>query len=139
MRGAGSASSLVAFSNHFSLAEMVTPTWPGCRAVTTEELTELVESGVEILAWASLAMGYFAGRDAPHWPSAENAERRARAAELAAGLRTTAHAAALAYVLHQPDSVRPVIGTRSEAHLDEALSATGIHLDEEQLAWLEAG
>jgi aryl-alcohol dehydrogenase-like predicted oxidoreductase len=29
---------LVAFSNHFSLREMVTPTWPGCLAVTKDEL-----------------------------------------------------------------------------------------------------
>lgn len=32
---------LVAFSNHFSLGEMVTPTWPGCLAMTKQDLDEL--------------------------------------------------------------------------------------------------
>ena len=130
---------LVAFSNHFSLGEMVTPTWPGCLAVTREELRSLTDEGFEILAWASLAMGYFAGREAPNWDCAENEARRRRASELAEHLGTTANAVALSYVLHQPGRVRAVFGTRSEAHLDEALSAPELELTLEQLAWLEAG
>jgi aryl-alcohol dehydrogenase-like predicted oxidoreductase len=45
---------------------------------------------------------------------------------------------ALAYILHQPDHVLPVVGTRSEAHLDEALGAAAIQLRPDELAWLEA-
>jgi aryl-alcohol dehydrogenase-like predicted oxidoreductase len=99
----------------------------------------LVGDGLEVLAWASLAMGYFAGRDAPHWASAENSARRRRAVELGRELRTTANVVALAYILHQPENVRPVIGTRSAAHLDEALSARDVRLSDEQLRWLESG
>jgi aryl-alcohol dehydrogenase-like predicted oxidoreductase len=58
---------------------------------------------------------------------------------LATELGTTAHAVALAYILHQPPRVRPVIGTRSEAHLDETLSATRIELTDDQLTRLETG
>ena len=92
-----------------------------------------------ILAWSSLATGFFAGRDTPHWDSAENRARRDRAAQLGERLGTSAPAIALAYVLHQPGDVRPVVGTRSEAHLDEALAACAIRLDPADLAWLETG
>jgi len=42
-------------------------------------------------------------------------------------------------VLHQPAHVRPVVGTRSEAHLDQSLAAAEIRLDPADLAWLETG
>jgi len=79
----GARDRLVAFSNHFSLGEMVTPTWPGCLAMTKEDLDELAGAGVEALAWASLASGYFAGREVPSWDSPANDARRGRARELA--------------------------------------------------------
>ena len=63
----GGRDRLVAFSNHFSLGEMVTPTWPGCLAMTKADMSELAEGGIQALAWASLASGYFAGRAAPSW------------------------------------------------------------------------
>ena len=130
---------LVAFSNHFSLAQMVTAPWPGCLAVTREELPMLAELGVKLLAWSSLATGFFAGRATPHWDSPVNDDRRDRAAELADRLGATTAAVALAYVLNQPEHVLPVVGTRSEAHLDKALAAVSLELNGEQLAWLETG
>jgi aryl-alcohol dehydrogenase-like predicted oxidoreductase len=130
---------LVAFSNHFSLAEMVSAPWPGCLALDRRDLRELAPSGVTMLAWSSLAVGYFAGRDSPSWDSPANRGRRERAGLLAGELGTSATAVALAYVLHQPELVLPVVGTRSEAHLDEAFSATEIQLTPEQLTWLESG
>jgi aryl-alcohol dehydrogenase-like predicted oxidoreductase len=133
------ADGLVAFSNHFSLAEMVAEPWPGCLAVDKQDLDALADTDLLILAWSSLATGFFAGRDPASWDSPENRERRDRATELAKELRTSAPAVALAYVLHQPDYVLPVVGTRSEAHLDEALSASEIELDAAQLDWLESG
>src|SRR4029079_6284455 len=69
---------LAAFSNHFSLGEMVRPTWPGCLGLSSEELEQLLEGDVEVLAWASLAMGYFAGREAPSWETAEKEAPRRR-------------------------------------------------------------
>jgi aryl-alcohol dehydrogenase-like predicted oxidoreductase len=129
---------LVAFSNHFSLAEMVSAPWPGCLAVTTDELAELGEMSLKMLAWSSLATGYFAGGEPPSWASAANEGRRARARELAAERGATATAIALAYVLHQPDHVLPVVGTTSLAHLEEAVSAAEIELSADELAWLES-
>jgi aryl-alcohol dehydrogenase-like predicted oxidoreductase len=129
---------LVAFSNHFSLAEMVSAPWPGCLAVSKEDLLALADADVAVLAWSSLATGYFAGRETASWDSPGNRARRERASALAEQLGTSAAAVALAYVFHQPDYVLPVVGTRSEAHVDDALRAERIRLSPEQLDWLEA-
>jgi aryl-alcohol dehydrogenase-like predicted oxidoreductase len=133
------ARDLVASSNHFSLAEMVTAPWDGCLASSKDELVALAELDVKVLAWSSLATGFFAGNDTPHWDSPANRARRDRAADLAARLRTSPSAVALAYVLHQPAHVLPVVGTRSEEHLDEALRAGELELSREELNWLETG
>src|SRR5262249_43574413 len=82
-------SRLTAFSNQFSLAEMVTPTWPGCLSMTPRETTALHGDGVTALAWASLAEAYFAGRDRPSWMSERNQTRRDRAQALAQERETT--------------------------------------------------
>jgi aryl-alcohol dehydrogenase-like predicted oxidoreductase len=132
------AGGLAAFSNHFSLAEMVAAPWPDCLAVSKDEVAALGDVDVELLAWSSLATGFFAGREAASWDSDDNRARRSRAAELADELGTSATAVALAYVFHQPDYVLPVVGTCSEAHVDEAFGAERIRLTPEQLDWLEA-
>ena len=136
---AAGADHLRAFSNHFSLARMLSPPWPGCLALSTDDLREIGDLGVSVLAWSSLATGFFAGRDTPHWDDPANRARRNRAAQLAERLGTTAPAVALAYVLHQPGRVRPVVGTRSTAHLDVALGAAAIRLGPDDLVWLENG
>ncbi len=130
---------LMAFSNHFSLAEMVSAPWPGCLAVSREELDELAGLEVKVLAWSSLATGFFGGRETPHWDSPANRARRERAAELGERHGRSAAAVALAYVLHQPGHVLPVVRTGSEAHLDEMLAAAELRLGDDELAWLESG
>jgi len=132
------ASSLTAFSNQFSLAEMVKPTWPGCLSMTMEEIASLQRDGVTPLAWASLAEGFFAGRDRPSWTSERNQMRRSRAQELADEQAATPTAIALAYVLSQPSGPLALVGTRSGAHLDELIGATAIQLTPSDLARLEA-
>jgi len=133
------ADGLRAFSNHFSLARMVSPPWPGCLALSADDLRTVGELGMAVLAWSSLARGFFAGNDTPEWDTSDNRARRERAEELAARLGCSATAVALAYVLHQRDHVLPVVGTRSEAHLDEALGALTIELSPDEVAWLEHG
>lgn len=128
---------LVAFSNHFSLAEMVRPAWPGCLAMDKSDIAALVRAGVSPIAWASLATGYFAGRHCPAWTSEENARRRERAEQLAEEKATTPTAVALAYVLAQPGEVLSVVGTRSEAQLAELLAAATLELTAEELSWLD--
>ena len=123
------AGGLVAFSNHFSLAEMVEAPWPGCLAVSRAELAALADARVQVLAWSSLATGFFAGRETASWESTGNRARRDRVIALAGRLGISAAAVALAYVFHQPEYVLPVVGTRSEAHVDEALGAERIRLE----------
>jgi aryl-alcohol dehydrogenase-like predicted oxidoreductase len=130
---------LMAFSNHFSLAEMVSAPWPGCLAVSRKELDELADLGVKMLAWSSLATGFFAGRETPHWDSPANRARRERAADLAERRGSSTATVALAYVLHQPDHVLPVVRTGSEPHLDEMLAAAELRLSDDELEWLESG
>jgi aryl-alcohol dehydrogenase-like predicted oxidoreductase len=123
-------------SNHFSLAEMVSPPWPGCLALAPEDLDALAPD-ITVIAWSSLATGYFAGRDVASWDSPANRERRERAGVLAGTLGTTAPVVALAYVLHH--GVLAAVGTRSEAHLDEAFAAADLALTPAQLEWLRSG
>jgi aryl-alcohol dehydrogenase-like predicted oxidoreductase len=132
------------FSNHFSLAEMAEPTWPGCLAIDAETARSLAASGITVLAWASLAGGYLGDRESSDpavqrsWGTDQNQRRRKRAVELAELLGTATATVAVAYVLAH-DGVRPVIGTRSGAHLAEALAAETVNLSHAQVAQLEAG
>jgi aryl-alcohol dehydrogenase-like predicted oxidoreductase len=133
------ASRLAIFSNHFSLAEMLIPTWPGTLAMSQDELTELDRAGVVAIAWASLAGGFFAGREVPSWEGEGNIARRQRAQELAARLGVSTPAVALAYVLSQGPRVWAAVGTRSLAHLEELLVAPSVELSADDLGWLRAG
>jgi aryl-alcohol dehydrogenase-like predicted oxidoreductase len=45
---------------------------------------------------------------------------------------------ALAWLLHQPAVTAPIIGASKMRHLDEALAALELQLDEAELAELEA-
>jgi aryl-alcohol dehydrogenase-like predicted oxidoreductase len=129
---------LVVFSNHFSLVEMVRPTYPGCLAMSKADVAVLDDAGVTALAWASLAGGYLARRDDPSWSSDENDARRRRAEELAARLERTPVEVALAYVLHQRPNMLAAVGTRSATHLEQLLRAVTLESADE-LAWLETG
>ncbi len=129
---------LSAFSNHFSLAALVSPDWPGCLDMGPADIATLAARGTTILAWASLASGYFAGRPAPAWSSPSNERRRRSAHEIASARGTSTTAVALAYVLDQPGGVRPVVGARSARHIAELLDATRLRLTPAEVARLMA-
>jgi aryl-alcohol dehydrogenase-like predicted oxidoreductase len=135
----GDARHLTVFSNHFSLVEMITPTFPGCLAMSKADIAILDEGDVTALAWATLAGGYLARHDAASWASDENAARRRRAEELAARRGRAPLEVGLAYVLHQRPNVLAAVGTRSPAHLEQLLRATTLDLSVGELAWLESG
>ena len=130
---------LVVFSNHFSLVEMVTPTWPGTLGMSTDDLVLIDGLGAVPIAWASLAAGYFVRRESPSWDSDDNEQRRRRAEGLAEERGTTATVVALAYVLNQPVRVLAAVGTRSEAHLEQLLAAATLELTPGDVDWLESG
>jgi aryl-alcohol dehydrogenase-like predicted oxidoreductase len=130
------AGRLGVFSNHFSLGEMVTPTWPGTLGMSLRDIEAVDALGVVPIAWASLAAGYFARRESPSWDSGNNEARRARAEELGAERGATATTVALAYVVNQPARLLAAIGTRSVDHLDQLLAAAELDLSPRELEWL---
>ena len=132
-------SRLAIFSNHYSLADMVVPTWPGTLAMTEDDIAALEGIGVVAIAWAALASGFFAGRDDPSFAGDENLARRQRAQELAERRGVSTPAIALAYVLSQSPQLWAAVGTRSLAHLDELLTAPTVELSSHDLGWLRHG
>jgi aryl-alcohol dehydrogenase-like predicted oxidoreductase len=123
---------------HYSLAEMVAPVAPGCLSVTPAELNELDRLSVTLLAWASIAGGYFARRDTRSWSSVSNARRRKRANNLAAHLGVAVSTVALAYVLRQPGRVLAVVGTRVGFPSRGASGAATLSLSIDEIGWLDA-
>lgn len=141
---------VAAFSNNFSLAEMMDPIWAGC--IHSSDATWkawATEHQLTNFAWSSQGRGFFteaAGRDRLDnaelvrvWYSDENFARRDRAIELAASLGKRPIHVALAYTLAQPFPVVPLIGPRRLVELDDSLEAMSIALTPEQVRWLDHG
>ena len=131
-----------AVSNQFSLARMVSPTFPGCLSASGPEWKEwLTRSGLALVAWSSLASGYFARVVDPAlghaWDDPGNRERLARSERLARRLGVPATAIALAWVLAQPTGVFAIIGPRHLSELRESVQALDLTLEADELAWLD--
>ncbi|MDE1995399.1 MAG: aldo/keto reductase, partial [Rhizobiaceae bacterium] len=137
-------------SNNFSLAEMVQPVWPGCIASSDAGWKSwLADRKITNFAWSSQARGFFtdrSGRDkvvdrelARAWYSDTNFARKDRAEQLGKRRGKDPIQVALAYVLHQPWPVIPLIGPRSLAELTHSLEAFSIDLSPDEVRWLEQG
>ena len=96
---------------------------------------------VPVIAWASLAGGFFAGVRSPDvirvYENAENRERLRRAAALGAKKGATASQVALAWVLHQPFPTYALVGPRSVAELRESVAALDLTLTLGESSWLD--
>jgi len=108
-----------------------------------------------LLPWSPLAMGILAGRydrnDQPpegsrvarigSWASERLTQRgveaAGRVAEVARDLGLTSSQLALLWVKDQPAVTAPIIGPRTEAHLDDALPVLEMMLEEETAAALD--
>ena len=108
-----------------------------------------------ILPWSPLAIGMLAGRydDADDYPEQSRAAkvgawaaRRVTSAGIAAGRRVaevaeaqgmTASQLALLWVKDQPAVTSPIIGPRTEAHLEDALAVLEMKLDPKIAALLD--
>ncbi|MGC4903858.1 aldo/keto reductase [Micromonospora echinospora] len=136
---------MVAWSNHFSLAEPVASPFTGGETITRADLRHLRDADLVLVPWSAQASGFFSvdGPEKPYvkrsWATAANLARRRRAALLAERLATRTTSVALAYVLRQPVPTFPVIGPRTPAQLAGALDALKLSLSAEQLRWLEDG
>ncbi|HET6986560.1 MAG TPA: aldo/keto reductase, partial [Kribbella sp.] len=134
-------------SNHLSLARAYDVPWAGCRHVSDDESQAwLRERQVALFPWSSQARGFFTGRAKPEdrsdeelvrcFYSDENFRRLDRARELAAAKGVEPTAIALAWLLHQPYPVFPLIGPR---HISETRTSTpglSVSLTDEEVAYL---
>ena len=130
-------------SNHLSLARMIRPTFEGTITAGEPAFREWLEQrDVALIAWSSQAAGFFTGLTpggplAHAWFDDDNLERRRRVEQLAADLHRHPVTVALAWVLHQPINVFPVIGPRRLRELRTSLDALDVDLTPEQVAWLD--
>ncbi|TCO44317.1 aryl-alcohol dehydrogenase-like predicted oxidoreductase [Kribbella antiqua] len=136
-------------SNHLSLARAYDVPWAGCRHVADDESQKwLRDRQVALFPWSSQARGFFTGRAKPEdrsdeemvrcFYSDENFRRLDRARELAAAKGVEPTAIALAWLLHQPYPVFPLIGPRHISETRTSLPGLSVELTPEEVAWLTA-
>jgi len=130
-------------SVHLSLADWTEPPWPECLdARDTASLAWYERTQTPLVSWSPAAAGFFAGAAdadvARVFDTAANRERRRRARAAAQRLGATPTQVALAWLLHRPFPVLPVVGPRTFAELRESAEALTLELTEDDLAFLEA-
>ncbi|MFD7157432.1 aldo/keto reductase [Kribbella sp. NPDC059898] len=136
-------------SNHLSLARAYDVPWAGCRHVADDESQAwLRERQVALFPWSSQARGFFTGRAKPEdtsdqelvrcFYSDENFRRLDRARELAAAKGVEPTAIALAWLLHQPYPVFPLIGPRHVSETRTSTPGLSVTLTDEEVAYLTA-
>ena len=141
-------------SNNLSLAAPGGPFYPNLVTVDAEGEQWHAATGIPLLSWSSLARGFFTGRyteairggESPDDFSArmievygteDNRERLRRAKELGEDLGGyTPVQIALAWLLHKPFPVIPVVGPHSCEELRSCADALSIHLTASQRRWL---
>jgi len=141
---------LAVSSPQFSLADWRRPPFPGCVSISGDQgrgaRSWYRASGVSVLAWSSLAGGFFAPpaascrglRTGPYRTEA-NDSRLARARQMAGDKGMTTAQIALAYVTSQPFAAFPVVSTRSLGRFRENAEAAALCLTPAEMAWLESG
>jgi len=103
-------------------------------------------SGLPVLAWSSLAAGYFSpgqpgrpSRRPAAYRTDANEKMRVRVDELARQKGVTSAQVALAYLLAQPFPVFPIVSTHRAARFQENALALDLHLTPAELGMLETG
>ncbi|MBI3909703.1 MAG: aldo/keto reductase [Armatimonadetes bacterium] len=128
-------------SPHLSLAVPNEPVWEGCVAATDPESRAwYARTRMPLFAWSSQGRGFFAGIDNDVvrrvYHSEENTERLRRAEQLGHQRDYTATQVALAWVLHQPFSVFPIVGPHTVEELRSCVAALELELSTHEVRWL---
>jgi aryl-alcohol dehydrogenase-like predicted oxidoreductase len=139
-------------SPHLSLAVPAGEIWTGCIAARDDEsLKWYGETKMPLFAWSSQARGFFSGRFTPEnvaeldetvarvYGTPDNWGRLRRAEELGRTKGRTAIQIALAWILHQPFPVFPLVGPATVEETRSCVAATEISLTNEEVQWLDAG
>ena len=135
----------VSMQNHYNLVyrEEEREMLPLCRS-----------EGIAVMPWSPLARGFLAGGRAPGGGATVRAKTDAfahnmyyadtdfevaeRVAAIAAGRGVAPAQVALAWLLRQPGVTAPIIGATKMTHLEQAVAALDLELDDDECAALEA-
>ena len=146
-------------SNNLALARPALPFHPGMVAVESDGWHWHRRTQVPLLVYSAQARGFFSGRYGPQqraaaagtlddydarmievYGSDANFARLQRAQQL--GKEKGGYSAtqiALAWLLHQPLPLIPIVGPRNRAELISSLEAVALRLTPEETRWLESG
>jgi aryl-alcohol dehydrogenase-like predicted oxidoreductase len=144
-------------SPNFSLAEQFADPWRDCLTISGPRYEAdrqwYADAAMPLLAWSSLARGFFSGRiTRANFPAIRaglesftrevychepNFRRLDRAEQLAAEKGKTVPQIALAWVLSQPLDVYPLIGAANVAEMEANIAAMQIRLTPAELDWLD--
>jgi aryl-alcohol dehydrogenase-like predicted oxidoreductase len=147
----------VASSSQFSLAEMVRAPWKGSISISGSSGAAArawyEETQMPLLAWSSLAGGFFSGRFTrdnlesfeghyeqlcvESYAYEDNFRRLERAIALAETKVVTLPQIALAYVFSQPLDVFALVGCQSGEEFAANAAALDVRLTAEEIGWLE--
>ena len=135
----------VSMQNHYNLVY---------REEEREMIPQCIDQGVAVLPWSPLARGLLAGN---RTREGEKLTTRAqtdafgdrlyrpevdfgvvdRAAEVAAARGVPTAQVALAWLLHKPGVTAPIVGATKVEHLEDAVAAEQLRLDDDEIARLE--
>ena len=143
-------------SNNLTLAVPTAPFYPGLVSVDEAGEAWHQRTRIPLVVWSSQARGFFAGRIAPEMRTAapgahnrlatrmievygtdDNFERLRRATDLGAAKgRYSATQVALAWLLHRPFPLVPIVGPRNEQEVRSCFQAVSIQLTRREIEWL---
>ena len=145
-----------AVSNNLSLAVQAQPFYKGLVDVDRAAEHWHQKTGIPLIVWSPQARGFFTGRYRPKWrigmkvpkttsieewaksiARSENFERLHRAREL--GSRKGGYSAiqvALAWLLHKPFALVPIVGAHTPEELLSSIHALSLKLKETEVQWL---
>ena len=139
-------SGFVSCSNNISLAVPMEPMWGGCVCVDEKARAWHEESQFPLMPWSSQARGFFSGaftqekrdhRDMVRvYYNDDNFERLARATTLGEKRSYSAIQVSLAYAVHLPFPIFPIVGPANLEEMASSLGALSLELSPAELAWL---
>jgi aryl-alcohol dehydrogenase-like predicted oxidoreductase len=133
-------------SNNLSLAVPMEPIWAGVVSVSKAAYDWHRETQFPLMPWSSQARGFFSGRFTPDnredkgmvrvYYNEANFDRLRRAQVLGEKKGYSAIQIALAYVLHQPFPIFPLVGPVNLEELSSCLGALEVKLSSDETRWL---
>lgn len=131
----------------YSLATVSTPRWFGCVYADDAYIDWHRGKGIDVVAWAPQASGFFAevfGETPPEdirrsYFTPVNFEKLKRCKELATRHGVAPTNIALAYIFNRPVPMMASIGPRNKREMDEAIAAANIRLTPAEVEYLGLG